>query len=89
MARSDLLGLYDDGDTNYKKVADLLQLSKEDLECAGLRLRDRHACGSIVRALSKSSRIETSITLRPPTFRHPNSRVFYFTLALFPFPFPS
>lgn len=31
MARADLLGLYDNGHTNYKKVADLLQLSKEDL----------------------------------------------------------
>lgn len=31
MARADLLGLSDDGHTNYKKVADLLQLSKEDL----------------------------------------------------------
>jgi hypothetical protein len=30
MARTDLLGLYDDGDTNYRKVADLLQLSKEE-----------------------------------------------------------
>lgn len=31
MAREDLLGLYDDGHTNYKKVADFLDLSKEDL----------------------------------------------------------
>src|SRR5690606_338841 len=31
MAREDLLGLHDDGRTNYKKVAELLDLSKEDL----------------------------------------------------------
>lgn len=31
MARQDLLGLYEGGDTNYKKVADFLDLSKDDL----------------------------------------------------------
>lgn len=31
MAREDLLGLYDDGRTNYKKVAAFLDLSKDDL----------------------------------------------------------
>lgn len=31
MAREDLLGLYEEGRTNYKKVADFLNLSKDDL----------------------------------------------------------
>lgn len=31
MAREDLLGLHSDGRTNYKKVAEFLHLSKEDL----------------------------------------------------------
>lgn len=31
MAREDLLGLYSDGQTNYKKVAEFLNLSKGDL----------------------------------------------------------